>query len=255
MKNHSQIERQQLIFDEVAMSTQRYETRRFETFYSDSLLNAVSIAGISTGRALDIGTGAKGYAVAGLVSSGFQAIGIDVSWKSLNSARKNNPGVSFCCASADALPFSELSFVAVCANAVIEHVLDDERALDEMTRVSTGIIYIVVPNNYRYYTLPMAVMNVINDRKVGHVRHYDNDELQIKLKRRGFYQVIRGYRGHTPMIFAFLAEILERSVFRSIRYRGLFGVLAAWVERAEARLSQQPEAINLYTAFRRSEEE
>lgn len=252
MKQLHQIKRQQIIFDNVALHTRSEEIRRFEIFYSESFLNVISTTGISTGRVLDIGTGAKGYVAGRLVSAGFQAIGIDVSWESLKLARTMNPEVAFCCASADALPFSDLSFEGLCANAVIEHILDDESALDEIVRVSKEIIYLVVPNNYRYYTLPMALMNVLNDRRVGHIRHYDIDELQIKLQRRGFYQILRGYRGHKPMILAFLAEMLEETIFRNISYRGFFGIIADWAERAEARLSQQPEAINIFSAFRRS---
>lgn len=89
------------------------------------------------------------------------------------------------------LPFKSHSFDLVCAFDVIEHVEDDQRAVDEMRRVcrSCGVIFITVPalnilwshhdavnNHYRRYTMRVItkLFDAPNEGEVIHKTYFNS---------------------------------------------------------------------------------
>jgi SAM-dependent methyltransferase len=96
-------------------------------------------------------------------------------------------------ANADALdlPFPDGAFDRVIVSEVLEHIWDDERALQEIARVLRpgGRLAATVPTRW-----PERVSWAINyhyhDVPGGHVRVYRQHELETKIERAGFF-----YRG------------------------------------------------------------
>ncbi|MGA7296899.1 MAG: methyltransferase domain-containing protein [Rhodanobacteraceae bacterium] len=95
--------------------------------------------------------------------------------------------VRFCAAGAaavtglvNALPFSDGSFDLVCAFDIVEHVEDDEAAMQELARVSSAraTLLISVPLHQAAWT-PF-------DDFVGHHRRYEPQALEALLARHGF---------------------------------------------------------------------
>lgn len=79
-----------------------------------------------------------------------------------------------------ALPFRDASFDFVCAFDILEHVVDDEGALGELTRVAEpgARLLISVPLHPEAWTA--------FDDFVGHYRRYEPDAIRALLARHGF---------------------------------------------------------------------
>lgn len=77
--------------------------------------------------------------------------------------------------SAEALPFPDESFDLVCAFEIVEHVLDDEAVLSEISRVLKSGEYFIfsVPLHMEYWSR--------HDELAGHVRRYDPAALESRL--------------------------------------------------------------------------
>ncbi|KRE88689.1 methyltransferase type 11 [Frateuria sp. Soil773] len=79
-----------------------------------------------------------------------------------------------------ALPCADASFDLVCAFDILEHVADDDTALDELARVATAhaTLLLSVPLHPQAWTA--------FDDFVGHCRRYEPAAIEAKLARRGF---------------------------------------------------------------------
>ena len=102
---------------------------------------------------------------------------VDISRPALNTLRAR--GACSVHAQVTALPFADTSFDLVCAFDIVEHVEDDDGALDELTRVAAAgaVLLISVPLHPARWTA--------FDDFVGHRRRYEPDGLRAKLSEHG----------------------------------------------------------------------
>jgi len=108
--------------------------------------------------------------------------------EAMRTAGEVGPGARAVAAAGDAtrLPFADASFDSVIAAEILEHVLDDQRAMNELTRVLRpgGVVAVTVPA-----WLPERICWALSDEyhevPGGHVRIYTQPELEAKLKRAG----------------------------------------------------------------------
>lgn len=77
-----------------------------------------------------------------------QVVGIDTDEKALGIARKTVKNAKFIKASATKLPFPKNNFDAVVCLAVLEHIKNDQKALEEISRAlkDKGELILAVPN-------------------------------------------------------------------------------------------------------------
>lgn len=109
--------------------------------------------GLLHGDWLDCGCADGGYTVALAVLGADTVVGVDVEPERVARARQRSrplPNVSYCCASADAMPFADASFDGVFLNEVLEHVEDEGRTLREIRRVLRpgGHLVLISPNRW-----------------------------------------------------------------------------------------------------------
>lgn len=194
---------------------------------------------------LDIGTGGTGY-IANELGTETKTVGIDISTNAIKNSREfsasTNSNSQFLLGSADYLPFRDSTFDVVTIVAVLEHVLDDQKAVSEISRILSrgGIIFVVVPNNYSKYTLPMAIYNWLNDKKVGHLRHYDIRDLNMIFKKERLQLLEESYSGHTPYI---VNVLIKKLIGRRLNY----------LTNKELNAKHNDGAINLIAVFRKSD--
>jgi ubiquinone/menaquinone biosynthesis C-methylase UbiE len=93
---------------------------------------------------------------------------------------------------ATAMPFADSSFDRVIAAEVFEHILDDQRAMNEVARVLRpgGIAAVTVPS-WLPERICWSLSREYHEVPGGHVRIYTRAELEAKLRRAGF-----GITGH-----------------------------------------------------------
>ena len=157
---------------------------------------------------LDVGVGGTGFTVIAAGSAGMYGIGTDISEVACACARAyaTQCGVSsrvhLVTCSATHLPFRGGAFSKVISNAVLEHVEDDDVAFDELGRVteSSGRVLVCVPNSYMFMAWPLALLNLVNDRRVGHLRHYAPTDLIARGARRGLQTIDVTFHAHVIKI-------------------------------------------------------
>jgi len=125
---------------------------------------------------LDVGCG-TGRLMADL-SDCAQCIGVDASLRAVQLAEAKNLIASL--GTATKLPFPDLTFDFVIMADVLEHIENDNLALNEVFRVlnSTGHVIITVPSHPFLYGT--------HDRALSHVRRYDKHELKRLVNEAGF---------------------------------------------------------------------
>ena len=108
-------------------------------------------------KLLEVGCGQGVFLKRIVKTYGVDAVGVDVSEKSIKYARQNQKGrlVEFVVGDALNLPFQNDSFSVVISFDLLEHIADQEKAVEEMTRVlkPEGLLIIYSLNKRYKYTL------------------------------------------------------------------------------------------------------
>jgi 2-polyprenyl-3-methyl-5-hydroxy-6-metoxy-1,4-benzoquinol methylase len=157
---------------------------------------------------LDVGCN-NGYGTAIVARNAERAVGIDLSPKAIDVARRTHPSVEFVQLTDTALPFADQSFDVVTAFQVIEHVEDTGPFLREIKRVLRpgGSALITTPNRLLRIDPGMKPWNPF------HVREYVAGELVRELQPVFEEVKVMGLHG-TEMI-----ERVERG--RNLRHKRL----------------------------------
>lgn len=133
-------------------------------------------------RVVDVGTG-TGAGLRLLRELGFSDVqGVDMSEDAIRHCALKNLG-QVQKGDACALPFADASCDLVCATDVIEHVIDDARALDEISRV-------LRPGAHALLTVPaFASLWGLQDEKAHHKRRYRLSPLLAQVETAGMVPV------------------------------------------------------------------
>jgi SAM-dependent methyltransferase len=133
-------------------------------------------------RVLDAGCG-TGYGALELARRGGAVTGIDVAWEAVDYAKGQGTGdggqVSYCRASAGAMPFASESFDFVVAFEVIEHLVDWRALVREARRVLApeGTFLVSTPNRAYY-----AESRGAEGPNPFHVHEFEYDEFRAALE-------------------------------------------------------------------------
>jgi len=212
-----QYEHQLSYFDAEFAGFRAYEPE----LWRESYLQRISAAGALKGPLIDVGVGASGHTVIEAARGGALAVGCDLSLDGLLIARRFaiGEGVSrrtlWVCCTAEALPFASGSFASALAVAVIEHVPDAAAALREMARVLQpgGRAWVTVPHALKNIPVTLRPASRRHDRRLGHLRRYEAEELGAAGRRFGLDQVAVSFSGH-PI------KVLQLAVSKVLRSRG-----------------------------------
>jgi SAM-dependent methyltransferase len=238
---HPQYAHQRRYFDAEFAAYDRYRLENWRVGY----LRRLRAAGLLQGPLVDVGVGGSGYTVIEAARSGAFAIGCDLSLDGLVRARRfaEDEGVAdrtlWICCSAERLPLASGAFASALAIAVLEHVPDDGAALDELARVLKpgGRAWITVPHAMQHIPLALRVPNVLHDRRLGHLRRYEAEDLLAAAEARGLRRQDVQYTGHTVKLLQLAAPRWDR--------------LWWWAERRDLRQLQRREgSLQLSVALR-----
>jgi len=176
---------------------------------------------------LDIGSGGYGWVVIETVRSGVkQSVGIDISDPLVKRASEmaidtlpvgEVKRCRFIPADVQKLPFRNSTFNKVSAVAVLEHVKNFKKAVDEIRRVTKkdGLVYICVPNSYENTPLLMKFINHLNDEKVEHFHHFDPYQLAKVFEKNGFLVKNLIFHAHDIKLLQWLVTYLIPFVNRN----------------------------------------
>jgi SAM-dependent methyltransferase len=167
------------------------------------------------GVALDLGCG-SGRNLQLLAPYADRVFGLDRSLTALNLA--SSLGAPTTCADGQAVPLVNSSVDLVSALDVLEHIDEDQRALEEMHRVLRpgGLLFLTVPA-YRFLWSE-------HDEALMHRRRYVASELHMKLTRAGFRVLKRTYA-----VFFMFFPIFFYRLFRGLVPKNPFSPMASHV--------------------------
>lgn len=163
---------------------------------------------------LDIATG-SGYVAIEMAKLGMNVIACDLSKesiKNLNRYKKEfglkNLKIIECYA--EKIPLKDKTVDYIVANAILEHIPEENDAVAEWKRLlkKDGRIFITVPLKFRYIYPFLWIMNYIHDKRIGHLRRYDKETLKnrFKLPLKNVY-----YSGHLIKVFGIIISIIVKS--------------------------------------------
>jgi len=182
--------KKQQIYFEKKMSKVTIESFKNMDAWKDQYLKRFSdnFKQVKNKSILEIGIG-DGYMSYGLAKLGAQVIACDITFSNLVTLKKLarqlgvEQNLSFICCSADELPIKKNSIDYFVMNSVLEHVSQETKAIDEIKRVlkKEGGLMLTVPLRYKYIFPPLLPLNIFHDRRIGHLRRYDEVSLRNKL--------------------------------------------------------------------------
>ncbi len=162
---------------------------------------------------VDCGTG-SGYMAVELAGLGCECIACDLSLESLRwlnqelKDRELDTRVHLVCCNAEELPLKTGIAKYIISNAVLEHLPAPGKAVAEISRVSqdqAGLMA-AAPLAYRHLNPVFIPLNMIHDRRIGHLRRYDEKSLSEAFA--GWELAKTYYTGH----YAKVAKTLSNTV-------------------------------------------
>ena len=206
MNNH---EVQTSIWNTAYKKYQEYSLENWKLAYLKRIFSALELN--KNDSLLDVGASACPYIVIEAARKGCRATGIDLSEEAIKKSvefsqialpKKQRHLASFKVCAAEKLPFKDCTFTKACSIAVLEHIENDKKAIEELARVvkPNGKILLSVPNTYQRTPLFYRLYGRINDKKVGHLRHYRAEELIDEFKKRNFILEDLIYHAHNVKI-------------------------------------------------------
>lgn len=178
----------------------------------------------SSGKVLvDCGTG-SGYMSIELAKLGCLCLACDLTLAGLLELRSEiqrlglEGRVLLVCCNAEELPFRDNTADYLVASAILEHLEHERDSIDEMDRVCKGSsgLMVMVPLSNRYCNPLFVPINYVHDRRIGHLRRYDEKDLADRFNQ---WNLVRSYyTGHFKKVVKVLVNHVYQ-VFREDRGR------------------------------------
>lgn len=172
------------------------------------------------------------------------AVGMDLSFQSLQMGRQAGVRAPLVCGSATHLPFPDQTFDVVTSHAMVEHLADAAGALAEMDRVlkSGGLLVINAPNMLSPFRSAKLLVQGIRRR----AWHPDGTPRALL---RCVWQLLRRIGQRTPQ-FAYRQAVLETGKFLGSDYDATFLVnpldLRAWARQRGYRVLNLADATSRF---------
>lgn len=179
---------------------------------------------------LDIGCG-RGFLLKKIKEKypNTRLFGIDISQKLCEISRDNNPDANIFLGDAESLPFSDNKFDLIFMTETLEHLLDYNKALSEVSRVlkPNGYFVVTVPNRdwlrYDFYNKNREKFQPVDDH------YFTFNEISGLIKNNKFkidrligsdnlyyYEPIHKYERLLAFFLPFLHKKMKRLIFRCI---------------------------------------
>ncbi|MEK7502027.1 MAG: class I SAM-dependent methyltransferase [Patescibacteria group bacterium] len=153
---------------------------------------------------LDIGAG-SGYVAVELAKYGINVIACDMSEQAIENLKKYKSQLSlsnlkFLVCKAEDIPLADNSVDYIVANALLEHIPNEKKAIYKWRKVlrKEGKMLITVPLSLKYVWPFLWLINILYDKRLGHLRRYDLNSLKEKFRLK-VLKVF--YTGHLLKVF------------------------------------------------------
>jgi len=180
---------------------------------------------------IDIGTG-SGYVAIETAKMGLHVIACDLTEEALDNIKRFKrqfklSNIKLVKCNAEKIPLPDRSVDYVIANAILEHIPDEQKAIREWKRLlkPNGKIFIAVPLQYKYIWPFLIPLNYIHDRRIGHLRRYDYASL---VRKFNLEPIAHFYTGHFIKV---LGSIIFVTIFRTYIFARIFENIDSLLEK------------------------
>jgi len=191
-----------------------YSLKPWQLSHLKRIKKSFNVKNYKSKTLIDIGTG-SGYVAIEMAKLGFNVIACDLTREALNNIARFKKqlklkNIKLIECKAEKIPIKKHSVDFVVANALLEHIPNEQEAIEEWKRIlkPDGKMYITVPLKYRYVWPFFWPINYIHDKKIGHLRRYDTGDLR---KKFGFVIKDYFYTGHFLKVAGTILSILLRT--------------------------------------------
>jgi ubiquinone/menaquinone biosynthesis C-methylase UbiE len=219
MQNSDQHAHQKKYFEKKYSSNPEYTLDAWKKTYISRILAALQP--FPQGTLLDIGTG-SGYVAIETAKRNkkIKVFACDLAPSAIRNIKKYSRDHAitnlraFVCA-AEELPLPDKSIDLIVANALLEHISDENKAIKEWKRIlkANGKIFIVTPLKLKFIWPFFWPINILHDKRIGHLRRYDEIDLKHKfnLKPEKIY-----YSGHIhKFVWLMLSKIFNTKILEN----------------------------------------
>jgi ubiquinone/menaquinone biosynthesis C-methylase UbiE len=213
--NKKQHYKQQISYFGKEFSTMSdYKLHLWQKSYIDKIKKHFLDKNFQNKTLIDIGTG-HGYVAVEMAKLGMNVIACDLTRESLDNIKRfktqfklSNIKLIEC--KAEDIPLKAKSVDYIVANAILEHIPQEKKAIEEWKRIlkPNGKLFITVPLKYRYILPFFWLINYIHDKRIGHLRRYDLPTLQSKFQLE---YVKHFYTGHFEKVIGAVLSILLKT--------------------------------------------
>ncbi len=197
-------------FEKEDKNRTEFKLEEWQKSYLERLRSSFSLKEGET--LIDVGTG-SGYIAIELAKKGLKVIACDLTLKELIKLKNIiheehlEDNLFLVCCSAEQLPFKNRIADYLVSNAVLEHLPKEGEALQEISRVckSKSGLMVTVPLSLKYVLPFFWPVNIIHDKRIGHLRRYNDDDLRKKFEKYRFKIKKVFYTGHFVKVMGVLA--------------------------------------------------
>lgn len=219
-------------FEKEDLTRTSYELEAWQKRYVDNFLKNIIFKNNSL--IIDNATG-SGYMAIELAKKGYNVIAIDLTFAELVKLKqiveklKLQKKILLVCASSEELPIKSNAAHGMVANAILEHLPNEKKAVQEIERVlkRKALLMLAMPIHLLYVWPFLWPVNIIHDRRIGHLRRYTRTSIL-----KGFYK-FREMKTYYTGSIGKVACIALKIVTKDKRFD-------AWGERIDQYVSQIP---------------
>ena len=222
MNEKKQYKHQRNYFNKEFLSIAQYRLSEWQITYIDRIKKHLLDKDFRKKTLLDIATG-RGYVAIEMAKLGMQVIACDLSFQSIKNLEKYKKQFSLknlrlLSCPAEKIPLPDKSVALIVANAILEHIPNEKEAIAEWKRILRphGRMFIAVPLKLRYVWPFLWPINYIHDKRIGHLRRYNLQNLQEKFNLR-VLKVF--YTGHLLKVVSAITSLF---IIKSERFSEFF---------------------------------
>lgn len=210
----NQRKRQKAFFNKEFSQIKKYHLASWQLSYVQRIKKYLLKQDYKGKTILDIATG-TGYIAVEMAKLGANVVACDLSSMSIKNLEKykkkfglSNLRLHICPAENIPLPSGSVDYIV--ANAILEHISNEEEAIDEWKRLlkKNGRMFITVPIRFRYVWPFLWPINYFQDKHIGHLRRYDLQSLEEKFNLRVLNVF---YTGHLFKVISAIITVFIRS--------------------------------------------
>lgn len=210
-------------FEEEKFTSPEYSLSPWQERYVNNFLTYAKPK--KGGLIVDNATG-SGYMAIELARRGYRVIATDltlsmlVKLQKIIQNQKLEKNILLICCTSEQLPIRKNVAYGLISNAILEHLPKEKQAIQEIKRVvrKAGVVLVAVPLSLLYVNPLLWFVNIIHDKRIGHLRRYTRMSLVHKFS--GFKELHTYYTGHMVKVFFLLLFFLtKKSEFEQIGER------------------------------------